>query len=75
MDEELISLRDRTNEITRRGGGGNDAGSGSGGSGGGGACAAPFENPPSNNKIGFRDEVSVSQLIFILKTYNRRGNI
>lgn len=53
VDEELISLKDKTNEIQRRYGGNNGGGLGGGGGGGSEAAAAyPNEKRP----IGFDDQ-------------------
>jgi hypothetical protein len=55
MDEDLINLRDKTNEITQKYGGGNNNNNSAngGGSGGGAAAAVP------TNLIGFENfEVS-----------------
>lgn len=69
MDEDLLHLRERTNEITEKFGGDGSSGSGAGGfgggasggsgsGGGGGGMAGAMALDPTARPIGFQAEVS-----------------
>jgi hypothetical protein len=67
MDEELISLRDKTNEIIKKSGGnggsGGASGGASGGGGGSGGGAEAIDPTVPSRPIGFESEVIIKQEI------------